>query len=705
MSETVGSLVYDLDINDKNLGKQLDSADKSVAKLGDHVESMGEQMQAGFRTAAKALTVVSAGLTLFSKNATDFTVQFVKDSKSLAREIGVSTTEASRLTAAFGRMGIEADSARQMFGIFSKQIVAATADQEKNSLAQEKLRIDIEQTKQAIAATTKEIQTHGDKTGELGLKLRELNNQLATQQSELNKTTNAFQKLGISTVDASGKQKDFNTILFEVADKFQTMPDGVDKTALSMELFGRQGKDMIKVLNLGSAGIQDLEKRADELGLTLNAKTIGAVNNLVQSQKALKEQTDAVKIAVGTATAPVLTAFNTKLNELIQTAMNTDGPLKGLATNILAFGGPVTGGAAALAGFLGNLSSINKEALVMIGRAGLIIGIIALLSFGIYEAYTHFASFQQAMANVGMSIMTILQPAITLIQAAFGILVTAVQAVWAAIQQNLQPAVMQLWDALQRAWAAVNPLFIDALKVLAVIIAGVLLAALWLIISVLNVVIQVFAMVVSAISNVINWISNLIKWAGNAGVAVARAVADMGRWFLGLPGTVAGVVNSVVNWFAGLPGRIVGAMAGVANAITSPFSSAFHAIINFWNSTVGRISFHIPDWVPGIGGKGFSMPRFAQGAVATGPTVGMFGEAGTEAVLPLKFLNRYTTLFDRIEKMANSPQSVSNSMRQGDTVINIGEVHDRSDADYLIRHVIDRNSQLNSMGLSQARSA
>jgi hypothetical protein len=79
-------------------------------------------------------------------------------------------------------------------------------------------------------------------------------------------------------------------------------------------------------------------------------------------------------------------------------------------------------------------------------------------------------------------------------------------------------------------------------------------------------------------------------------------------------------------------------MGGVADVIFGPFKTAFNAIAKLWNNTVGKLSFTVPGWVPGIGGKGFDVPdipMLAQGGIVTGPTIAMIGEAGPEAVIPL----------------------------------------------------------------------
>jgi hypothetical protein len=72
---------------------------------------------------------------------------------------------------------------------------------------------------------------------------------------------------------------------------------------------------------------------------------------------------------------------------------------------------------------------------------------------------------------------------------------------------------------------------------------------------------------------------------------------------------------------------------GYLNAVVGFYKSVFNGIASAWNNTIGRLSFSIPDWVPGIGGKGFSV--LAEGGIVTGPTLAMIGEAGPEAVIPL----------------------------------------------------------------------
>jgi TP901 family phage tail tape measure protein len=104
---------------------------------------------------------------------------------------------------------------------------------------------------------------------------------------------------------------------------------------------------------------------------------------------------------------------------------------------------------------------------------------------------------------------------------------------------------------------------------------------------------------------------------------------------------------AVVDWFRGMPGRIGSALAGIADRISSPFRDAFNSIARWWNRGPGAISFTVPSWVPGVGGRGFNVPNIptlAEGGIVQatpGGVLAILGEGGQdEAVVPLPRGNR-----------------------------------------------------------------
>ncbi|MDQ2622562.1 MAG: hypothetical protein M3Y45_05925 [Actinomycetota bacterium] len=78
-------------------------------------------------------------------------------------------------------------------------------------------------------------------------------------------------------------------------------------------------------------------------------------------------------------------------------------------------------------------------------------------------------------------------------------------------------------------------------------------------------------------------------------------------------------------------------IARIADIITTPYQLAFRAIASLWNNTVGRLSFSIPGWVPGLGGMGFDVPdipQLARGGTARAGMPHIVGERGPELFVP-----------------------------------------------------------------------
>lgn len=119
---------------------------------------------------------------------------------------------------------------------------------------------------------------------------------------------------------------------------------------------------------------------------------------------------------------------------------------------------------------------------------------------------------------------------------------------------------------------------------------------------------------------VIPAIAGFVKTVAEIAVTLAGWVVDV--WKYG---------GQVLDFFSTIGSKIGGFFIGLAETIASPFRSAFNSIAGLWNDTVGRLSFSVPDWVPGIGGKGWDVPdipRFAQGGNASGWAI--VGENGPE---------------------------------------------------------------------------
>lgn len=308
---------------------------------------------------------------------------------------------------------------------------------------------------------------------------------------------------------------------------------------------------------------------------------------------------------------------------------------------------------------------------------------------------------------------TQLTPIIIIGQFFTQVLLPGIEAVGAALVQNLLPAFKQLLDSVVRLWNAVNPALIDALKIIGAIIGGALLVATWAFVAALNIAVQTIAIVISVLSNLIDWMSNVISWFGNLVGAIVNFVGevvgiisnlipafnDLATFIISVFATIdayligkfVSAVNGIKNafkdvgaFFLGIVGTIVGMFANVGSAIGSAISGAFTSVVNtVLKGVFALINGFLKDIntvvktinkIPGIPNLGYlsylDVPQLATGGIVSSPTLAMIGEGSEpEAVVPLSKL-------DAMMSGSNGGNSSNSSI-----TINLSGIMTRSQSD------------------------
>lgn len=70
-----------------------------------------------------------------------------------------------------------------------------------------------------------------------------------------------------------------------------------------------------------------------------------------------------------------------------------------------------------------------------------------------------------------------------------------------------------------------------------------------------------------------------------------------------------------------IPDQLGNAFSRITGFILAPFKAGFNAVSDAWNNTIGRLSWTVPGWVPGVGGNSISAPRlpkYHQGGIVSG---------------------------------------------------------------------------------------
>jgi hypothetical protein len=139
----------------------------------------------------------------------------------------------------------------------------------------------------------------------------------------------AFDALNISVFDAFGKLRQMDDLLPQISDRFKDMAPGAEKNALAVQLFGRSGIQMLPFLNRGSAGLEALRKKADELGIVVGDKQVAAFKKSVVAQREFTARIQGIQIWVGEHLLPALDRFFEVMNVyVLPTIRNLGGEIK-----------------------------------------------------------------------------------------------------------------------------------------------------------------------------------------------------------------------------------------------------------------------------------------------------------------------------------------------------------------------------------------
>ncbi|TCS71978.1 putative nucleic acid-binding Zn-ribbon protein [Sulfuritortus calidifontis] len=118
-----------------------------------------------------------------------------------------------------------------------------------------------------------------------------------------------FAALGVAFQDQDGRLRATDAVLLDLADRFQAMPDGAQKSALAVQLFGKSGSELIPFLNQGREGIAALTGEMQALGVQIGGDTAAQA-------EAFNDALAKVKLATTSIANRVIEAFLPAMNEM-----------------------------------------------------------------------------------------------------------------------------------------------------------------------------------------------------------------------------------------------------------------------------------------------------------------------------------------------------------------------------------------------------
>lgn len=278
-----------------------------------------------------------------------------------------------------------------------------------------------------------------------------------------------FKKLGISLRDANGHARTAADVLPEFADAIQRNTNSSVRARMAIAAFGDAGQKLIPMLQDGSKGLADMEKRAHDLGLTMSQDDVKAAASLGDKFTDLGAVFDSFGNTISAKLAPVL-------GPLI------DDLTKFLADNKEAFAGRLSEAVSKLADSLKKvdfekLANDAMDAFHAIGElydklGGFDTIMKAFAGFMAGKAVISIGQFVGSLITLGRSFWALI-PIIRAVGMAFianpvGAVITAIAAGAALIMSN--------WDKVgpffTQCWNGITAIFTGAIKTIENVISG-----------------------------------------------------------------------------------------------------------------------------------------------------------------------------------------------------------------------------------------
>ena len=149
--------------------------------------------------------------------------------------------------------------------------------------------------------------------GTLGKGITKLNINLVKAAEGNEDLARKFQALGVDVKDANGQVVPADKALKQIADRFADMPDGAQKAAAAVALFGKAGADLIPLLNEGAASMEKFTYKVGEDFAARSDKFNDTITELgIKTQGFGLELTDALLPALQSILEVFSDLFDTK---------------------------------------------------------------------------------------------------------------------------------------------------------------------------------------------------------------------------------------------------------------------------------------------------------------------------------------------------------------------------------------------------------
>lgn len=507
---------------------------------------------------------------------------------------------------------------------------------------------------------------------------------LTNMLSPTSSMASVMEEYSLSLTNADGSMKSLKEVMDMLREKMGGL-DEVTQGAAASTLFGKEAlAGMLSIINASDSDYDKLTQAIYNCDGTAKTMADTMQDNLNGKLTQLKSALEGVAISFGEVLIPMLMKAVEKITNVVQKFANLDeetrkliliigaiaasiGPLLLVIGKLITTGSKIAGWgkgvAAAMKGVMAGTKGIGAVMTAVFGPGGVIIaviaGIAALVAGFIYLWNTN-EDFKNFFINTWNAIVEFMAPILeylktvivqcwvditTMLQPYIDGIKTFIVEAWNFILTTIVPILNNIWSAIVTAWQYVW----DTLQPILAGLKETISAAWDFILSVISIALEKISTVVSAgfaiVKEIFTAVTTAIKFIwNNFGDLIVSKIKNV--WDT-VTGVVKGASQVLQGIFQTLTGLLTGnwekcwqgisnIVSGVWQGITSFVKGGINAIISSINMFIRGINkIKVPDFVPGLGGKGFNIseiPMLAKGTDYFQGGLAIVGEQGPELV-------------------------------------------------------------------------
>lgn len=390
-----------------------------------------------------------------------------------------------------------------------------------------------------------------------------------------NTTIEGFTKLGLNSDEMAKKfaagGDTAKKAFYETIDAIKAMDDPVQQSIVGVDLFGTMWEDLGPevVTQLGS--IRDMyDGTADSMNKIKEVK----YDDIGSMFEGLKRNVEMLLLPLGNALMPLIVSImNLVLNNM---------PL--------------------IEGLINQLTPVITQ---------LFTALIPPIQTFIETALPMFATLAEQLLPIFINLLTtLLAPIMEIVQALLPVFVELIQMLLPPILQIVEMILPLLLSLIQPLLPLLQPIlsllqpFIDLLMLILQPLTQLLNVILPPLMSLLNIIIQT---IIPMLSAQFTYVANIIGSVfGNALSYITSQVQVVKNIFMSIIDFVKNVFTG--NW-RGAWENVKNIFSNIISGIANVFKFPINLIIDGMNAFIkGLNKLKIPDWVPGVGGKGLNIP-------------------------------------------------------------------------------------------------